>query len=29
MRATLGFDYIISFTGQQYLAIGFAMLISC
>ena len=26
MRATLGFDHIFSFTGQQYLAIGFAIL---
>ena len=29
MRATLGFDHIFSFTGQQYLAIGFAILIRC
>ena len=29
MWATLGFDHIFSFTGQQYLAIGFAILIRC
>ena len=29
MRAALGFDHIFSFTGQQYLAIGFAILIRC